>query len=281
MKKLKRKLLKKLERSKQYVKDQLFYAKKLIPHAISGLFSGLRMTIICVSIGSGVLLTGLAHTKYIEHKVGSNTVFISSSPDAPLQGRATGFEIKARSGKVFTVTNAHVCELKDKNNNVMILEKQFSGRLIPKKVIEVYPDNDLCIVEGLDGYEGLELGSAPSIGDYVTSIGYPLGGPLDVTRGRIKDFSAVKIAQEDIPLNKCVGPRLSLDTVTIFIFRITVCVKSFNAMNTNVTTYPGNSGSPLVNFFGNVVGVIFASNGGTHWGSAVPFEDLENLLRAY
>ena len=98
MKKLtkwKRKLSKKWEACKSFLQDQLFYLKKFSLKLLQVGFNTLvfltQVTLITVLFVVIFLFAERAHEKYIEHKVGSQVVFIRSMPDSPLQGSATGF----------------------------------------------------------------------------------------------------------------------------------------------------------------------------------------------
>ena len=289
MKKLKRKLKKQVDSLLLNLKAQAFYAKSVAKRAamfaLDSVLPAAGSTVKIAALGAFVvscaLLADKLHVKYLQDKVGRNTVFIRSMPDSKLQGSGTAFEMKTPSGAVVTVTNAHICALANSKGEIAVLEKKNSNRLITRKVIEISEQNDLCIVEGLPGYDGLTIGSKVEVGEPVFSFGYPLGEALHFSEGRVKDYGDVFIIEEGVTPAQCKGPRRHLERMTFLFFEFEVCVKSYEAIQTSMVIYPGNSGSPMVNLFGNVVGVVFASNGRTNWGSAVVLKDLEQLLSAY
>lgn len=162
-----------MKKVKSWLRDQAFYAKELANHSSEAVITTTKLSALGVFIILMTLSANMAHMSFIESKVGSNVVLIRSPEDAPLKGSATGFEMKAPSGKIYTITNAHVCGLANSKGIIMVEDKLHSGRLLPKRVIEVYKADDLCIVDGLEGYEGLTVGSEPTIGQSVIAIGYP------------------------------------------------------------------------------------------------------------
>ena len=281
LKKLKKKLSKKLDHCKEFLNAQAFYLRLMVNKIANTLKFCLKVCALAIFTAVISFSSGMIHSAYIESKVGSNTVYIRSDKDAKLQGSATGFEVKAPSGKVYTLTNAHVCGLADKNGILLVQEKRYSDRLIPKHVIEVYEDNDLCLVEGLQGYEGLTLADSSAVGDLVWAVGYPLGQGMNISSGRIKGYNPVEIADMDIPAAECTGKKMHMETFNMFFYTIDVCIVERDSVSTDVPTFPGNSGSPMVNVFGNVEGVIFASNSDTYWGSAVPLDYVNKFLKPY
>jgi len=283
--KFKRLLAKKIDVCKEYISAQYFYLTKFSIQAfkftINTSVLTLKLIIIGLILASISLFTERAHTAYIEHKVGANVLFIQAMLDSPYQGMATGFEVIAKSGKTYILTNAHVCGLRNKDNLLQIQEKRYTGRFIPRRIIEVYQDNDLCLVEGFEGYPGLTLGDQPEISDNVTSIGYPMGEALHIARGRIKNFTQVAILAPDVPIEECKGDRFFIKNVNLLFFTQDMCFRKYQATMSDIIIYPGNSGSPVVDGFGNVVGVVFASDSTTNWGVVVPFKDVKKLLDAY
>jgi hypothetical protein len=65
-------------------------------------------------------------------------------------------------------------------------------------------------------------------------------------------------------------------------FMPSVCIEKISAFGISSPSYPGNSGSPVVNKWGNVVGVLFAGNR-TQLNDSymVPFHELKNFLKDY
>lgn len=238
------------------------------------------VTLAFTAIVSSVLTADWTHKEYMEHVIGDQVLMIVNMSDSKLKGYATGFHVKARSGKPVFITNAHVCELANSQGLILVHDKVYSKRFIPRRVLEVYEHNDLCAVEPIPGYSGLTLASGLSVGEPVWAIGFPLGEALNITDGRVKEFSYIHLITRRSP-DDCEGPRRSKHTLDYYLFKIHVCVEKFHAVQTDLTIFGGNSGSPMVNIWGNVTGVVFASNTKTHWGSSVPLGYLQDLLKAY
>lgn len=279
-KKLKKKLAKFKSRAKDWINAQVYYAKKAAHSAFTALKVVTATFLMIFTIIATVLVADRAHKEYLEHYIGDQVLFVTNTPESKVKGSATGFHVKAKSGNVIFVTNAHVCELKDDKNILMVQDTLNSQRLVPRRVLEIYKDNDLCAVEPLPGYEGLSLADDLSVGEPVWAIGYPLGESLNISNGRVKDFGTTSLISR-IPIEQCHGPNLSKQTVQYWFFITEVCVVTFESVQTDVVIYGGNSGSPLLNIWGNVTGVVFAANTRTNWGRAVPLDHLKKLLSAY
>lgn len=170
-------------------------------------------------------------------------------------GGGTGFYVKAPSGDTYIVTNKHVCGT-DATQNVNIIHQD--GTLRARPIYALSKDHDLCLVyPGEEDIEGLSLqDDDPSIGDQIAIIGHPHLTPLAVARGTYNGQTQTQLpfaALLDIPMTLNVGW-------------------------TDAASYPGNSGSPVVNFYGEVVGVLFAGSG-AHVNMIVPLREIKRLLR--
>lgn len=226
------------------------------------------------------------HKKYLRYKVGQNVVrIIKLDEKGELLGGGTGFAVVAPSGNTYLVTNAHVCEVKDEAGNVMV--QLANGNRMPRRVIQVAQKADLCLLEGIPGYDGLEVGSPLKAGDWVAVVGHPQLMDLVISSGNM-------VAQENLPLLKgiigwsmkeedCNAPNDEIKKVDTIFGELNLCLTNFDSYKTTVVTLPGNSGSPAVDAWGNVVGVLFAGPGGdgANWGSLVTRGDLKDFLAAY
>lgn len=140
----------------------------------------------------------------------------------------TGFEVVAPSGKVYTMTNAHIC--KHEATRAVL-----GNRAIPLKVIEISEDTDLCLLEGLPGRTvGLKMSDThPFNGQVLDIYGYGMLSDLTRTTGRFVGKATDEMAEG---------------------FTMTMPPEY-----TTVQILPGNSGSPVLNRKQEVVGVAFAS----------------------
>jgi S1-C subfamily serine protease len=144
------------------------------------------------------------------------------------------------------VTNRHVVEGAEQ-----LQLDSWDGHSISVAVHQVAYLHDLALIETVEPLPRVArlAGGNPRPGAEVSAVGFPLGGPLAQTRGRVVDL---------VP-----GAHLG---ETGKVLRITAPVKH------------GNSGGPLLDDAGRVVGVVYASETRTGYGLAIPVSSLRALL---
>jgi serine protease Do len=158
----------------------------------------------------------------------------------------TGFYLK---GPNLIITNEHVIR---GNQEVVV-----NGHNLPKKLVRVIfadPKHDLAFLEVPDTYEIPEVKLAENggtqQGDPVIAIGHPFGFKFSATQGIISNtmhkMGDITYLQHDAALN------------------------------------PGNSGGPLVNMQGDVIGVnTFVVRDGDNIGFSLPAHYLAESIREY
>ena len=161
----------------------------------------------------------------------------------------TGFVVAP--GRV--VTNAHVVA------GVASPAVQVSGEgpRLPADVVVYDPRRDLAVLEVPDlAAPALPLGEALAPGDAGAVVGFPLDGPYDVETAGVRQV--VTALGEDV---------YGRPGVTRQVYSLRVDVQ------------PGNSGGPLLDLDGRVVGVVFArSLDDTTTGYALTLEESREVL---
>lgn len=220
------------------------------------------------------------HYSYIRNHVASKVVKIT---EQYLRSGGTGVHVNTPHGQTLILTNAHVCEVENEKGVVFVTDE--SGRTMPRRVIEKSEFTDLCIVEGMPGASGLNLGSKPSIGEIVAVIGHPRLAPTTVSRGELTSQQLITVLDHALnpndPKDTCNLPKNKIVTMMSFFGPVEVCAIEINAYLSNIVILPGNSGSPLVNKYGNLIGLAFAGDNEVHWAAIVAFEDIEKFLGNY
>jgi serine protease Do len=166
--------------------------------------------------------------------------------DAPRRGAGSGFIIDA-DGSI--LTNHHVVDRAER-----ITVKLSDGRTLRARLIGSDPDTDIALIK-VDGQSGLPvapLGDSSTLrmGEWVCAIGNPLGYEHTVTVG-VVSFLGRKLFD------------MSLD----------------NYIQTDAAINFGNSGGPLINSRGEVIGINAAiSSRASSIGFAVPINGASSVL---
>lgn len=153
----------------------------------------------------------------------------------------TAFELNTKHGKV-TITNAHVCD----NNDMLIALLTNPPRAKILLVNKVYTKHDLCMLTPISSVQALDLADDWIPGEPVVVEGFPLGNH-GISYGKI---GKLIIGYSDLKYVIYHG-----------------------------ATFPGNSGSPVINRYGKVIGVIaIGSQSDYMFGGLVPLEYLKDFI---
>jgi S1-C subfamily serine protease len=183
----------------------------------------------------------------------------------PGKGSGSGFVISTPRGKR-AITNAHVCMTE---GNMLYL-KRYDGATYVEQALYIDYHADLCVVSLHDQtMPALDLALPALRGDTVFVVGHPHGNSLTVTEGIFVDYQTIDVGYEP--------PCVDGDSVQQGFFGDVQCGRSMYSMNITAITRPGNSGGPLVNSNGDVVGIVFAGGDGDNF--ALPVRSLWRVLK--
>lgn len=181
---------------------------------------------------------------------GQSVVQVYGTADQCAQNQ-TGSGFVAASGLV--VTNAHVVAGVDQP-----VVQTRDGRVYQAHAVQYDDASDLAVLYAPDLPEApLSLSNSVERGQQVSFAGYPLGGPYTARPATIQGEAFAPVQ------NVTTG-----DTLSRSIIQIAGRVEQ------------GNSGGPLLDANGHVVGVIFAKAVEGEAGYAIPMEQVSNILEA-
>ena len=169
-------------------------------------------------------------------------------------GQGSGFVVEFDSGKRFLATSAHVVEAAEHDSGIGIRaifeygsgnSGQDANESIEAKISLIDRNQDLCLLNlGSKVSAALKTGGSerPSLMEEIIVIGYPLGGNFKITPGFIQAYQEIGKMGEMLDLSAGIAP--------------------------------GNSGGPVLNSRGEVVGIAAAVIPGYNFNLAVPVGNL-------
>ena len=224
----------------------------------------------------GVSALTNVHNAYLR-LLSSKTVLLHNSSGSG----ATGFIAKGKSGKKYIITNGHVCNLNE-NGKLFAIYKDDEYVV---KVVKQYQYNDLCAIEAPQS-AGMAAHIAGSFkeGESAYAIGHPLLEPTTVTLGELSGPVQISVmVAKNVTKEQCSGDTYRFidlsGTLASMLFGFdSVCVRDLEAEAGTIAILPGNSGSPVVNIYGSIIGVAFAANEYGTRSYVVPLDDLKDFL---
>ena len=260
--------------------NTLFNVVFALLFTVSGVLSAFNLTKMANQPTPSVSTTKTV--KVIEKPINYNTLMRKNIGPSVVKlygerGGGTGFHVQAPSGKTYILTNAHVCEL---HTDYFIKAAYKYKRKVKKRIIEIYDDHDLCLVEGFVNAPAIQVSDKLIKGETTFLVGHPSLRPLTVTQGEY-------IYNTNINISYCGSFPFKMSNlgIDLDIFKDLTgnnCIKNRNASSITNYSKPGASGSPIVNTNSKLVGVLFAGSPFDQNDSyAVPLKDVKRFLKAY
>jgi len=208
------------------------------------------------------------HDNYLFSYVGTSVYFVMSPQ---VQGGGSAFTLRYK-GKTYGITNAHVCRALA--GKPLVLISDFYGTYITSQKL-ISKKYDLCLIEAPQDDHGLSVSTDISQNQTVWAVGHPQGWPLTVSNpGHV-----IMAKTWEIPAIQGPCP----DTLDKSVYQTRqnqfgqVCTLTSNYVQTTVFIDFGSSGSPMVDFYGNVVGVNTIKDG-FNYANFITSEDVVNFL---
>lgn len=220
------------------------------------------------------------HINWIYDKTSQNVVKLRIG-ETEHDGGGTGFQVISESGNRYILTNRHIC-VAAREHDVLKVELE-EGRFLNVRVLEVSSKTDLCLLTPVANMSGLKLAASLKAREDIAVVGHPLLQAQTPARGIVTNFQNIEIQAEAKDSEEC-SRRYNGDFRDVPIFfgmSEKLCMCKVDSFRTTAVIYPGNSGSPVVNLYGNLVGVMFAGDNRMNLGYAVPLNDVKEFLKYY
>lgn len=198
-----------------------------------------------------------AHKHYIYDYKGLSVVRLTGEFAGRSSG-GTGFQVLGASGRQYTMTNNHVCMLADKND--LMMAEDYTGEKYALKIVDIYDDHDLCILEGLTHLPTLGVANMAIHHEQVHVIGHPRLEEITIQSASFVGQKKISLYMPRKLSRGCKNGKEMVQFGHLWAYGLTMCYEHLNTYHANLISYGGNSGSPVVDDLGRIIGVLFAGD---------------------
>lgn len=188
------------------------------------------------------------------------------------RGIASGSIVRLTNNKLVVLTNAHVCRATD-DGFIYFTVNGMSGVTFRVETIKRGIDIDLCAAYLpkllISSFTGVTLAKEVRTYEEVLLLGHPKARNLTPSFGQILERTIIPVLDFPGKLG-CLGNSITFGQY---------CLVFEDLLQTNLYTFPGNSGSIVVNFEGELVGVLNSGSDDTRYGNIVPLDLVRGFLR--
>ena len=210
---------------------------------------------VCMFILAAPLIGHRAHKHYIYDYKGSSVVRLTANGSG-----GTGFRVTTNKGNTYVLTNYHVCMLG--NDTGYLNAEDYRGNKYRLAIYERYQFHDLCLIQDVPSIPALKLAWNYYKHEQVYLVGHPRLANLTMESGSIVSKVNISLVMPT-PLNEDCFNGYKVRTpwdAQLAKVGIKACYRSFSTIHANIVSYGGNSGSPVLDDLGNVIGVLFAGS---------------------
>lgn len=236
--------------------------------------SSLKLGLFVALIGFVTAKGPENHASFIRYLVGTKTVRVMGE-----RSGGTGFYITTEKGNTYILTNRHVCEAT--TTGKMGIVPNTGDAIYYKTIVKKSEKYDLCVLNAPKKAKGLGLASDVNIGETIGLVGHPKLQPLTLSRGELIGYKHITLIDSYNPKEgECKGTVKKAPPFYALFDIHTICLSSHYSGQITAYSRGGSSGSPLINFYGNIVGVLFAGNPQDQFESyVVPLSSVKEFLK--
>ena len=230
---------------------------------------GLRKALISLClIVFGIF--GYKHWKSSDEYVRRRVIQISTP-----KGGCTGVEIKAPSGKIFTLTAGHCAEMLV-NDSASAKDEDGVEFVIHK--LKIDESVDLMLMTPV-GNKSIDVADKTYLHEHVRTLTHGAMLPIFRTDGEVLNIIKIDVMKfiinEEHPESDC--PKTPWERIEPGLFG-DACIMTLNSQLMSAIIIPGSSGGPAVDDDGRLVGIA-SNTGGGFISGFVPLKDIQAFLK--